>query len=329
MKVPLPYSAESLKIDAVVEAERIALRIREIVFSDLRRKGIVVGLSGGIDSSVVASLCIRAVGRERVLGLLLPEKESSSESLDFARRIAGQLEMRTQIEEITPTLVACGCYRRRDEAIRRLIPEFREDFKCKLIMRKTLDREAYRVFSVVVRSPEGTEIRRRLTAAAYREIVAATGFKQRVRKMIEYFHADRLQFAVAGTANRLEYDLGFFVKNGDGAADFKPIAHLYKAQVYELARYLDIPAEIQERIPTADTYPLEQSQEEYHFLLPLEKMDLCLHARNHRVSPGEAAEVVGLSREQVERVFRDIDSTQRATRYLHSAPVLIDGTDES
>ena len=78
-------------------------------------------------------------------------------------------------------------------------------------------------------------------------MVAAANFKQRVRKMMEYYYADLLQYAVAGTPNRLEYDQGFFVKNGDGAADVKPIAHLYKSQVYQLAAYLGVPEEIRRR----------------------------------------------------------------------------------
>jgi NAD+ synthase len=181
---------------------------------------------------------------------------------------------------------------------------------------------AYPIFSVVVQSPAGERIKARLTLDAYLGVVAATNFKQRTRKMMEYYYADLLKYAVAGTPNRLEYDQGFFVKNGDGSADLKPIAHLYKTQVYQLAAHLDIPEEIQKRPPTTDTYPLDQSQEEFYFPLPYDRMDLCLYAKNRNIQPEVVAPVVGLTAEQVIRVYRVIDSTRSATHYLHRQPVL-------
>jgi len=164
----------------------------------------------------------------------------------------------------------------------------------------------------------------RLPFKPYLEIVAATNFKQRIRKMLEYYHADRLHYAVAGTPNRLEYDQGFFVKLGDGAADLKPIAHLYKSQVYQLAEFLGIPDEIRRRRPTTDTYSLAQGQDEFYFTLPYEKMDLCLFGKNHGVAPAEVAQALGLSAEQVEQVYRDIEVKRATTRYLHLPPLLVE-----
>jgi NAD+ synthase len=163
---------------------------------------------------------------------------------------------------------------------------------------------------------------------AYRRLVAATNMKQRTRKQLEYFHADRLGYAVAGTPNRLEFDQGFFVKLGDGAADFKPIAHLYKTQVYALAAHLGVPAEIQARPPTTDTFSMPQSQEEFYFSLPYDRMDLCLWARNHGVPAAEAAPALDLTPAQVERVYKDIDAKRRATRYLHTPPLLVQEVEE-
>ncbi len=168
----------------------------------------------------------------------------------------------------------------------------------------------------------------RLTPSAYLGIVAATNFKQRARKMIEYYYADLLQFAVAGTPNRLEYDQGFFVKNGDGSADFKAIAHLYKSQVYQLAAYLGVPEEIRLRPSTTDTYSLEQSQEEFYFSIPLQKMDLCLYGKNNRISAAELAPAAGMREEQVERVYAMIDSKRRVARYLRSAALLVEPIEE-
>lgn len=180
-----------------------------------------------------------------------------------------------------------------------------------------------RFFSLVVQTPTGEIKKVRLTLDAHLGIVAATNFKQRVRKMMEYYYADRWHFAVAGTPNRLEYDQGFFVKNGDGSADFKPIAHLYKSQVYQLAEYLGVPEEIRRRPPTTDTYSLEQSQEEFYFSMPLVTMDMCLYGKDHAMPPSEIAALSGLTADQVQRVYETIDGRRRSTRYLHLAPVLV------
>ncbi|MES1171700.1 MAG: NAD(+) synthase [Bacteroidota bacterium] len=317
----MKFSSDLLHLDAGKEIERIAKSIRETLGQKLKRRGAVVGLSGGIDSSVVAALCVRALGKERVLGLHMHEQESSNETRQLSSLIAKSLGIASVDENITPSLEAAGCYRRRDEAIRAMIPDYDGSWKSKIVLPSVVDSDMFRIYSIVARAPDGREITARLNQDAYLTIVAATNFKQRVRKMLEYFHADRLNYAVAGTPNLLEYDQGFFVKNGDGAADFKPIAHLYKTQVFQLAEALGVPADIRSRLPTTDTYSLPQSQEEFYFSLPYDQMDLCLYARNHQLPAAEVAGVLGRTPEQIERVYRDIESKRAVARYLHMAPV--------
>lgn len=317
------FNKDVLKLDPSVEVERIANTLREQVLGQLRRRGAVVGLSGGIDSSVVAALCVRAFGKERVLGLFMPEHHSSDDALMLGRMIAEHLGIEAIIEDIAPALEGLGCYRRQDEAIRTVVPEYGDGWKCKLVLPSILESDRLNITRLTVQDPSGTVSTERLSPAAYLQIVAATNFKQRVRKMTEYYHADRLNYAVAGTPNRLEYDQGFFVKQGDGSADFKPIAHLYKTQVYQLAEYLGVPEEIRRRPPTTDTFSMPQTQEEFYFALPYDRMDLCLYALNNGVSAEEVAPVVELTTGQVERVFKDIEAKRRATRYLHQPPVLI------
>jgi NAD+ synthase len=238
--------------------------------------------------------------------------------------VAQDLGVRSFTEDITPILEAAGCYERRDAAIRTVINDYGQGYKCKIALADVVETNSYPVFSIVVRSPEGITKKARLTPSAFLGIVAATNFKQRVRKMMEYHYADLHQYAVAGTANRVEYDQGFFVKNGDGASDFKPIAHLYKSQVYQLAGYLGVPEQIQRRRPTTDTYSLEQSQEEFYFVLPLEKMDLCLYGKNHNIGAAEIADQIGMTAEHVKRVYAMIESKRRVARYLRSAPLLVE-----
>ncbi|MFN8548651.1 MAG: NAD(+) synthase [Candidatus Eisenbacteria bacterium] len=317
------FNRDVLEIDAAAVAREIEEAIRRQVMGELKRRGAVVGLSGGIDSSVVATLAARALGRERVIGLFMPERDSSGDSLELGRLIATHLGVETCLEVITGALQGTGCYARQEEAIRAVFPEYGPGWKCKLTLPSILDGDRFNVSLLTVESPEGKQETARLPVGAYLQLVAATNFKQRVRKMIEYYHADRLNYAVAGTPNRLEYDQGFFVKQGDGAADFKPIAHLYKTQVYALAAYLGVPEEIRRRPPTTDTFSMSQTQEEFYFALPYDRMDLCLYALNHRVPATEVAPVVGLTPEQVERVYKDIEAKRRATRYLHQPPLFV------
>jgi len=317
-----------LQIDCAAESQRIQATIQQCVHEKLKRRGVVVALSGGIDSSVVGALCVRALGPERVFGLLLPEKDSSPQTLLLSRMIVEHLSIPAEYHDITDLLATAGCYKYRDEAIRSVIADYGAGYKCKIVLPSLLERENLRVFSVVVESPAGVQTRARLPVQAYLQVVAATNFKQRVRKMLEYFHADRLHYAVTGTPNRQEYDQGFFVKFGDGSADLKPIAHLYKTQVYQMAEYLGLPREIRERPPTTDTYSMPQDQEEFYFSVPYHVLDLCLYGRNHGMPAEEAARLLSLETVQVERIYKDIDAKRRTTRYQHLPPLLVEPVDE-
>jgi len=321
--------AKELQLNQAEATERIAATLRQQVGEVLNRRGLVVGMSGGIDSSVCAALAVRAVGPAHVFGLMMPERESDRQSLDLATRWAEALGIAYAVEDITPMLTAVGCYRRRNAAIRRALPDFQDDWRCKVVLPGgRLDSDRLNVSYLAVEEP-GREVRQvRLPAAEYREIVAATNFKQRIRKMVEYFHADRLHYAVVGTPNRLEYDQGFFVKGGDGLADVKPIAHLYKSQVYELAEFLGVPAAIRSRPPTTDTYSLPQTQEEFYFTLPAATLDLVLFAHNLGRDPASVAAELGRSPDEAARALRDIDQKRATTRYLHLPPLLIEPVPE-
>ena len=309
-----------LALDCEAEASRICRRLRESL-RELGRQGLVVAMSGGIDSSVSAALAVRAIGPQRVFGLMLPETDGAADSLAKATLLAARLGIRHAVKDITATLEAIGCYDERDAAIRAVFPAYGHGWKNKIAIAGGLEGR-YNVFELVVQDPAGRVQRKRLQAAELFTIVAATNYKQRIRKTIEYFHADRLNYAVVGTPNRLEYDQGFFVKNGDGSADVKPIAHLYKTQVYALARHLALPQTICEAEPTTDTYSLQQGQDEFYFALPPAQMDYALWALNNGMSAAALGELIGLDPVRAERVYKDIQVKRNTTRYLHARPVL-------
>ncbi len=310
--------------DAAACADRLAAKIVEAV-RELGRRGAVVAVSGGVDSGVVAALCCRALGPERVLLLRLPERDVGTSSSDLGLELAESLGARTLEQPITDALDALGCYRQRDEAIRKVFPDYEPSWRHKLVRSPATG--GMTVFSVVVERPDGTEEQRRMPPQPYLELLAASNMKQRVRKLLEYSWADRLGYAVMGTPNLLEFDQGFFVKGGDGLADVKPIAGLFKGQVYALARELGLPEGIATRSPTTETFSLPQTQEEFYFGHPYERMDLLVWARDQGIDPADLAPRVGLEPQEVESAFGEIDRRRVATEYLHAAAVVLDPTD--
>ena len=294
----------------------------------IKRRGLVVALSGGIDSSVSVALASTALGSDRVVALLMPERHSSDDTLELSQSVADTFGVRWYHEDISRVLQAVGFYRRYDDAVRQVIPDYGDGWSSKIVLPNVLDSKGFNLFSIVAQRPDGTQVKERLPLGAYLEIVAATNFKQRTRKMFEYYYADRFNYAVVGTPNRLEYDQGFFVKLGDGAADIKPIAHLYKTQVYQMASHLGVPEKICRRPPTTDTYSMPQGQDEFYFSLPHDKMDLCLYGKNNGYRPEEIADTLALNPDQVQRVYNDIETKRSTTRYLHLAPQLIEDVPE-
>lgn len=315
------------QFDAEAECRRIVDWLRTCMRDELRRRGAVVGISGGIDSSVVLALCAEAFGPERVLGLILPERDSEPTSAVLANYVARQYGVPTITEDISATLDGLRCYERRDNAIRALFPDYdpQAGYAAKIVLpADLLESGTLNVFNLTVLRPDGSSSSRRLPLSEYLQIVAASNFKQRVRMAMLYYHAEARHYAVVGTANKDEHQLGFFVKHGDGGADVKPIAHLYKTQVFALARHLDVPDVIRERIPTTDTYAASQTQEEFFFRLPFGTLDAIWSAHEHGQSPAQIAARLGLTDEQVAVAVADVEQKQRTSHYLRLPPLTLD-----
>jgi len=321
----LKFDKDSLRVDAAQVTESLCQQILKQVRVTLKKSGAVVGISGGIDSSVTAALCARALGPDKVLGVMMPEKDSSGDSKILAEKLAGKFGFATVVEEITGGLSGMGCYQRRDEAMRQVFPEYDPRVhKSKIIIpTNILEKETFNFFTLVIEDGKGEAKSKRMPLSAYLQVVAASNLKQRLRMTTLYYHAEKRNWAVAGTGNKDEHEQGFFVKYGDGGADLKPIAHLFKIQVFQLAEYLGVPDDIIGRTPTTDTYSADVTQEEFFFGLDFYRMDMLWYALENKVPAAEAARVLNLSVEQVERGYANIERKVRATEYLRMAPLEI------
>jgi NAD+ synthase len=317
----MPFSKNDIRIDAAAETERIIGDMCKIVGQELGKRGGVIGISGGIDSSVCLALSAKAFGPERVLGITMPESDSNPISAVLARKLAQQYDVPYLVEDMTAALTGFGTYRRRDEAIRNVFPEYDSTYRAKIVLPSAMGaKDQLNVYQLTIISPEGEEKTERIPLKEYLQIVAASNFKQRSRMSMLYYHADRLNYAVIGTGNKNEHEQGFFVKHGDGGADIKPIAHMFKTQVFQLAEYLGVPEEIRRRTPTTDTYSAECTQEEFFFRVPFEVGDLVWYAMEKDVPVGEVARELGLAEDRVINIQNDIKRKIKATEYLRAEP---------
>lgn len=316
-------SQDRLRIHDIEQVcDKITQKLREDVLYQLNRRGAVVGISGGIDSSVTLALAVRALGADNVVGIMLPERDSSPVSLSLAQKLADKFGVKTIVEDITGALEGFGCYKRRDEAIARVIPDFDPKVdKAKIVINQNIGKNIPSIFSVTTISPDGKEQSKLLPVKEYLQIVASTNFKQRSRMSMLYYHAERLHYAVIGTPNKAEVDQGFFVKYGDGGADVMPIGNLYKTQVYQLAEFLAIPSEIIERTPTTDTYTAEQTQEEFFYQLPFEIMDLIWHSWENNYPSQDLAKELDKSDDEIRNIYNSFERKKKTTDYLRMSPI--------
>jgi NAD+ synthase len=301
----------------------IVTKLKDDVTKVLKRRGGVVGISGGIDSSVTLALAVKAFGAKNVLGVMLPEKDSSDDSKTLALQLAKKFGIEVIEENISGALNGFGCYHRRDEAVKRIIPEFDPSTdKMKIgIPDEFLNSNMPPVFYVTVIFADGSQKSERLPLNEYLQIVAASNFKQRSRMSMLYYHAEARHYAVIGTPNKHEVQQGFFVKYGDGGADVMPIGNLFKTQVYELARVLGVPQGIIDRTPTTDTYTAEQTQEEFFYQMPFETMDLLWYGWENGYSSVEVAEAIGKDEMEISRIFKNFERKQKTTDYLRMPPI--------
>jgi len=317
---------QDLDLDCATESNRICNFIKEQIFAKFRRKGAVVGLSGGIDSSLIASLCVQSLGKDRVLGLILPEKESNSSSKGLGIACAEKLGISYEITDITPQIEAFGVYKARNQIIKKIFPEFDDSYKFKIsVPQDLLERDRFNYRILTIQLPDGELKEKRLPINDWFEISASQNVKQRTRMINLYQHSEKHNYLVAGTTNRTEALMGFYVKFGDGGVDIEPISHLYKIQVYQLAKYLGVPEEIIQRPPSPDTYSLTVSDQEFFFCIPYNILDVLLYAWENNIPVERVSPEVNLSDEQIKRAFKDFESKKNSSWHLRELPSAITG----
>ncbi len=324
MSTKQAFSKSILKLNDVKQtAANIVQRLKTDVQIELKKTGAVVGISGGIDSSVTLALATKAFGSDKVIGILMPEQDSSPDSKRLALELAGKFDVKTIEENMTPSLKGFGCYKRRNEAVWMVVPQFNpEEDKFKIEIKQSIrNMKLPPVFYVTVYFANGTIESKMLPTKAYLQIVAASNFKQRSRMAMLYYHAETRNYAVIGTPNIHEVKQGFFVKYGDGGADIMPIGHLFKSQIYELAAYLGVHDEIIKRTPTTDTYSAEQTQEDFFFQLPFETMDLMWYGWKNGYPPEEVALVMEHPVEEIKAIYSSFERKTKTTEYLRRPPI--------
>ncbi|RED38623.1 NAD+ synthase [Winogradskyella eximia] len=325
MKTPnKPFSKDILHIENIeIVCNDIIKKLKTDVAKKLQRRGAVIGISGGIDSSVCLALSAKAFGPNKVTAIMLPEQDSSDDSRILAEKLAAKFDVTdTLVEDITQALNGFGCYQRRDEAIARVITDFNPTVdKAKIEIKQEAASNLPPAFSVTVIKPNGEVISKLLPVREYLQIVASTNFKQRSRMSMLYYHAERLHYAVIGTPNKHEVEQGFFVKHGDGAADVMPIGHLYKTQVYQIAKHLGVPQEIIDRTPTTDTYTAEQTQEDFFYQMPFKQMDLMWYGWENNYSAEEVSKVMNKTKEEIESIYKNFERKKKTTEYLRMRPI--------
>ena len=305
-------------------AEKIAETIRIFIkdqIAGFKKKGVVIGVSGGIDSAVTLTLAVQELGKDNVYGLLLPEKESAASSASLGADICETLGVTYEEVSISPILESLAIYDKKEEIIKRTCPEYDPYIhKTSLVLPDLLNQDLLNVPYIQLVKNDETIAEHRLKASNYLELIGLQNVKQRSRMLVQYMYAEKMNYAVCGTTNKTEIALGQFVKYGDGGVDIEPLGDCYKTQVYTLAKHLNVNETIIQRSPSADTWSHYTSDEDFYWRMPIHILDQLLYAQEHQLSVEEIEKNTGLSEETINKTQRHINRIRNTTAYVRAAP---------
>lgn len=302
--------------------EKLPPFMKEAVQGQFKKDGIVIGVSGGVDSAVIATLAVEALGPDRVYGLILPEKESTPSSRELAIPLCRKLKIPFSEVPITPMLEAFDIYSRKETLFRELFPQYDPSIhSTNLFLPSGITSESLLALpSIRLSDKNGSISTKRLSAPQYLNFISLQNVKQRTRMILLYLQAEKMNYVVSGTTNKSELLCGYFVKFGDGGVDLEPIANMYKLQVYKIAELLNIDKKIISRAPSPDTWSHFTSDEDFYLRMPYEILDQLLYSEEHNIPAEIVRECTGLTSGQMNSALKHIHSMKNASRMIQLAP---------
>ena len=293
--------------------------VKEEILEKFQRKGAVIGISGGIDSAVMASICTRSVNPKQVLGLIMPEKESDPSSQILAEKIANQLGIETKIIDITSILESFGVYENKEKIIKEKFSNFNNNCMYSVRVPSKFGNSIGIPFLEIL-DDKNKKHQIKISASEFLTLTASSSIKHRVRMTLLYYYAEKNNFCVVGTTNKSEFLQGYFVKYGDGGTDIEPLSNLYKSQIYQIGEFLNIPREIHEKDASPDIWSLKTSDEEFFYSVPYHIVDLILYARENNMTESEIEKISDLSLEQIKKLLQFQNQKQVKSQHMREIP---------
>jgi len=293
--------------------------VKEEISKRFQKRGAVIGISGGIDSAVMAAICAKSIDPKQVLGLIMPEKESDPTSQILAKKVAEQFQIETKIIDITSILESFGVYSIKEQIVKEKFSNFNNNCKYRVVVPSKFSSSVGIPFLEIL-DDENKKRQFKISTSEFLTLTASTSIKHRIRMTMLYYHAEKNNFCVVGTTNKSEFLQGYFVKYGDGGTDIEPLTNLYKSQIYQIGEFLKVPNEILEKDASPDIWSFNTSDEEFFYSVPYHVVDLILYARENNMEKSEIEKISNLSLEQIERLLQFQNQKRVKSQHMREMP---------